>query len=205
MILVIDNFDSFAHNVARYLQQLEAEVRVVRNNVVILSDMERTNPTAIVISPGPGRPENAGISMEALRHFAGKIPILGVCLGHQCIGEFYGGRIAPAQHPMHGQASDILHFGSNLFTELPSPLKAGRYHSLIVEEESALSDHLTVDARSDEGEIMALSHRSDPTYGIQFHPESVLTDRGYDIFGNFLKIVRAWHSGQIESKTHALA
>jgi len=192
VILVIDNYDSFVHNVARYLVVLGADVDVVRNDAVSLDDIARLAPEAIVVSPGPCTPSEAGISNAAIETFSGRIPILGVCLGHQCIGALFGGRIARAQKPMHGLESDITHVGSRLFAGLPTPLRVGRYHSLIVEPTAAMGSMLSVDAFSVEGEIMALSHISHPTWGVQFHPESVLTPSGDALFSNFLTMAAAF-------------
>ena len=192
MILVIDNYDSFVHNVARYLVVLGADVDVVRNDAVSLDDIARLAPEAIVVSPGPCTPSEAGISNAAIETFSGCIPILGVCLGHQCIGALFGGRIARAQKPMHGLEADITHVGSRLFAGLPTPLRVGRYHSLIVEPTAAMGSMLSVDAFSVEGEIMALSHISHPTWGVQFHPESVLTPSGDALFSNFLTMAAAF-------------
>ncbi len=192
MILVVDNYDSFVHNVARYFAMLGAPSEVVRNDAVTIDDIRRVRPDAIVISPGPCTPAEAGISCAIIEELSGKIPILGVCLGHQCLGVVHGGRIARARRPLHGQSSDIAHGGARLFAGLPSPLTVGRYHSLVVEPNASMTDVLTVDARSDEGEIMALSHRHHPTYGVQFHPESVLTPQGRALFANFLMLAKAW-------------
>lgn len=192
MILIIDNYDSFVHNVARYFTGLGVATEVVRNDRIALADVRAARPDAIVISPGPCTPREAGISCEIIEHLGGSVPILGVCLGHQCLGAVYGGRIARARRPLHGQASQIVHQGERLFTDLPSPVPMGRYHSLIVEATPAMEAALSIDAVSEEGEIMALSHRSHPTYGVQFHPESVLSPQGRAIFGNFLALARAW-------------
>lgn len=192
MILIIDNYDSFVHNVARYFNGLGADTEVVRNDRIALEDVRAARPDAIVISPGPCTPDEAGISCDIIARLSGCVPILGVCLGHQCLGAVYGGRVARARRPLHGQASQIVHDGERLFTDLPSPLAMGRYHSLIVEATSAMDAVLSTDAVSEEGEIMALSHRSHPTYGVQFHPESVLSPQGRAIFGNFLALARAW-------------
>ena len=197
MILVIDNYDSFVHNVARYFAVLGAATTVVRNDALSLDDIAAMRPEAIVLSPGPCTPDDAGLSNSVLRAFSGAIPILGVCLGHQCIGAVFGGRIARASHPMHGLTSDIHHGGQRLFDALPSPLPVGRYHSLIVEPTPAMGASLVVDARSADGEIMALSHREHPTYGIQFHPESVLTPSGLDLFTNFLALARAFATTKV--------
>ncbi len=192
MILVVDNYDSFVHNIARYFAMLGAASKVVRNDAVTIDDIRRLRPDAIVISPGPCTPAEAGISCAIIEELSGKIPILGVCLGHQCLGAVHGGRIVRAHRPLHGQTSAITHDGARLFEGLPSPLEVGRYHSLIVEPTAAMARALTIDARSEEGEIMALSHRHHPTYGVQFHPESVLTPQGRAPFGNFLTPARAW-------------
>ena len=191
MILVIDNYDSFVHNVARLFAVLGEETHVVRNDAIDLAGIRCLAPSAIVISPGPCTPAEAGISCEVLRNLSGAVPILGVCLGHQAIGEVFGGRIARARYPLHGQATDIRHAGKGLFANLPDTLAVGRYHSLIVEPTDAMAQTLTVDAWSAEGEIMALSHRHHPTFGVQFHPESVLTSSGLALFGNFLDLARA--------------
>ena len=188
MILVVDNYDSFVHNVARYFAMLGAETRVIRNDALTIADIRRLSPDAIVLSPGPCTPAEAGISCTILRELSGIVPILGVCLGHQCIGEVFGGRVARATHPLHGQASEIRHTGLGLFSGLPQPLHAGRYHSLAVEPTRAMEIALSVDAWSPEGEIMALSHKTHPTWGVQFHPESVLTPSGLALFGNFLAL-----------------
>ena len=191
MILVIDNYDSFVHNVARYFAMLGEPTQVVRNDAIDLAGIRRLAPSAIVISPGPCTPADAGISCEIVRDLSGAVPILGVCLGHQAIGEVFGGRITRARHPLHGQATEIRHAGLRLFADLPDPLAVGRYHSLIVEPTDAMAEMLATDALSPEGEIMALSHRHHPTFGVQFHPESVLTPSGLALFGNFLDLAKA--------------
>jgi para-aminobenzoate synthetase component II len=183
MILIIDNYDSFVHNIARYFRELGAPVNVVRNDEV----PARIHANAIVISPGPCTPDEAGASMDVINRFSGKIPILGVCLGHQAIGQVFGGRVARAREPMHGEASSIQHDGTGVFAGLPQGFLAGRYHSLIVEDVD--DTDLTVTARSNTGEIMGLQHKQHPTFGVQFHPESILTEHGYDMLRNFLKVV----------------
>lgn len=193
MILVIDNYDSFVFNVARYLDRLGGHTRVVRNDALTLADIEALQPTSIIVSPGPCTPAEAGISRDLVRAFSGRLPILGVCLGHQVIGEVFGGTVIRALKPMHGRASELHHEATDLFEAIPSPTTVGRYHSLIVEETPAMLEDLRIDARSAEGEIMALSHRAHPTYGIQFHPESVLSEQGELIFKNFLTLAEAWH------------
>jgi para-aminobenzoate synthetase component 2 len=193
MILVIDNYDSFVFNVVRYLEELGAPVRVARNDALDVAGIRAANPEAVVISPGPCSPTEAGVSLAAIRGLSGEVPLLGVCLGHQCIGAAFGGRIERAARPLHGQATAIAHDGTGLFRGLPAPLRVGRYHSLIVAPEAGMEPHLAVDAVSPEGEVMALSHRRHPTYGVQFHPESVLTEHGHALFGNFLELARRWH------------
>lgn len=188
MIFIIDNYDSFVFNIARYFRKLGAETEVVRNDAVRCADLVAVKPRAIVISPGPCTPMEAGISTAVVRELSGRIPILGICLGHQCIGSVFGGRVARARCPMHGRASDITHDGRELFKELPSPLSVGRYHSLAIELHESDSSPLIVTARSNEGEIMALAHRYHPTYGLQFHPESVLTEQGHVLLMNFLRL-----------------
>ncbi|MBY0294631.1 MAG: aminodeoxychorismate/anthranilate synthase component II [Methylobacterium sp.] len=201
MILVIDNYDSFVFNVVRYLAELGADVEVARNDALDVAAIRARTPEAVVISPGPCSPAEAGVSLDAVRALSGEVPLLGVCLGHQCIGAAFGGRIVRAQQPLHGQASPVTHHGRGLFRGLPSPMRVGRYHSLIVAPEPGLERHLGIDAVSPEGEVMALSHRHHPTYGIQFHPESVLTEHGHALFSNFLALARAWR----ETHAHAVA
>ena len=184
MIVVLDNYDSFVGNVARYLVELGEEVRVLRNDAVDVAGLKALEPEAIVISPGPCGPGEAGIAVEAVRVFSGRLPILGICLGHQCIGAAFGARIVPAREPMHGRASPVVHDGSGLFAGLPSPLRVGRYHSLAVEVGDG--GPLRVTARAPGGDVMAVAHRRHPTHGVQFHPESVLTEGGYRLFANFL-------------------
>ncbi len=185
MILVIDNYDSFVHTVANYLRELGAVPEVVRNDAP-LPDEE---PEAIVISPGPCTPDEAGVSMQLVSDYSGRVPILGICLGHQCIGQVFGGRVTRALRPMHGEASEIRHEASSLLEGLPTPLSVGRYHSLIVEFDAASVPLIPV-AWSDEGEIMALQHRSHPTFGLQFHPESILTEHGHRMLRNFLGYIK---------------
>ena len=192
MILVIDNYDSFVHNVARYFAVLGETTRVVRNDALSLDEVRTMRPDAIVISPGPCTPTEAGISLDIIANLSGEMPILGVCLGHQCLGTVFGGTIGRASMPMHGLVSDITHRGERLFAGLPSPLSVGRYHSLIVEPTAVMETHLVIDAWSEEGEIMALSHRSHATFGVQFHPESVLTPTGSALFANFLAAAKRW-------------
>ena len=186
MILIVDNYDSFVHNVARYFEELGQTTRVVRNDAVTHEDLAAAK--AIVISPGPCSPTEAGQSMAIMRDWSGRRPILGICLGHQVMGAVFGGLVTRAKRPMHGDSSEINHDGKGLFEGLPQRFSAGRYHSLIVELEGR-DTPLIVTAKSDEGEIMGLRHASHPTYGVQFHPESILTEGGYDMLRNFLKAV----------------
>ena len=183
MILIVDNYDSFVFNVARYFEELGEITRVVRNDAVTPSDME---VKAIVISPGPCAPLQAGASMQIVREFSGKIPILGICLGHQVIGEVFGCVVTRAKRPMHGDSSEIVHYGTGIFQHIPQNFSAGRYHSLIVEQVE--DTVLEVTARTEDGEIMGLQHKHHPTFGVQFHPESILTEHGYDLLRNFLKV-----------------
>ncbi len=188
LILVIDNYDSFVFNVARYFEELGQDVLVLRHDAIDILGVRRLAPAAIVISPGPGTPRDAGISQAIVHELNGEIPILGVCLGHQCIGAEFGAPVVPAKRPLHGRVSQLSHVGQRLFEGLPQKLTVGRYHSLIVAPTPAMEAALSIDAVSEEGEIMALSHRSAPTYGVQFHPELILTEKGHAIFGNFLKL-----------------
>ncbi len=187
MILMIDNYDSFTYNLVQYLGELGEELLVKRNDQVTVQGIARLKPSSIVISPGPGRPADAGVSNELIRTFAGKIPILGVCLGHQCIGEVFGGEVIRAARPMHGKTSRIYHVKGALFAGLPNPFEATRYHSLIVKRDT-LPKELAVTAWTAEKEIMGLQHRHLPVYGVQFHPESILTTVGKDLLKNFLVI-----------------
>lgn len=185
MILMIDNYDSFTYNLVQYVGELGEELQVVRNDKITLEEIERLTPDYLMISPGPCTPNEAGISMEAIRHFAGKIPMLGVCLGHQSIGQVFGGKVVRAERLMHGKTSEVFHDGQTIFRGIPSPFTAARYHSLILEEAS-LPDVLEVTARTAEGEIMAVRHRHYPIEGVQFHPESIITQHGKQLLQNFL-------------------
>jgi len=187
MILLIDNYDSFVHNLARYFRRLGHETLVVRNDAITADEVLARHPAAIVLSPGPCTPRQAGCSLDVVRRAAGKVPVLGVCLGHQAIGAAFGAEIVRAPQPMHGRASQIWHRQTDLFAGLPSPLTVGRYHSLVVDEQT-LPSELEITARSEDGAIMALAHRQWPLYGLQFHPESILTQGGYDVLTNFLQL-----------------
>ncbi len=188
-LLVIDNFDSFTYNLVQFLGELGAELQVFRNNAVTLPEITDLKPDGIVISPGPGTPDNAGISMPLIKEFSGVFPILGVCLGHQSIGQAFGGKIISAPSLMHGKTSQIRHQNENVFAGLPTPFRAMRYHSLAVERES-LPKCLKITAETDEGVIMGLAHEKHPVFGVQFHPESFMTDDGKTLLGNFLKLIR---------------
>ena len=185
MLLMIDNYDSFTYNLVQYLGELGAEVEVVRNDQIGIDGIRARAPERIVISPGPCTPSEAGVSLETIRAFAGQVPMLGVCLGHQAIGAAYGAEIVRAGKPMHGKTSKIYHTGVSVFTGLPSPLTATRYHSLVIAPES-VPDCLEVIATAEDGEIMAVRHREYPVVGVQFHPESVLTEYGYRMLDWFL-------------------
>ncbi|HLB79361.1 MAG TPA: aminodeoxychorismate/anthranilate synthase component II [Dongiaceae bacterium] len=184
-VLVIDNYDSFVHNLARYVRELGWTTRVLRNDMIDLDGIAALAPSHIVISPGPCTPNEAGVSVAAVRRFGPSTPILGVCLGHQCIGQAYGGRIVRARRPMHGKTSLVRHDGTGVFAGLPNPLRATRYHSLVVAADD-LPAELVATAHAEDGEIMALRHRRHPVVGVQFHPEAVLTECGYDLLRNFL-------------------
>jgi anthranilate synthase component II len=191
MILLIDNYDSFTHNLYQALSSLcSREVKVVRNDVMTLKEVESHDPEAIVLSPGPGRPEEAGMCIDLIRYFAPKVPILGVCLGHQAIGEAFGGQTIQAPRIVHGKPSLIYHRGSGILTKLPSPFSAGRYHSLTIDKET-FPQSLIIEAETEEGIIMAIRHQKYPTFGVQFHPESILTPIGDEILKNFLRHVSA--------------
>lgn len=186
MILMLDNYDSFTYNLVQYFGALGEKVQVFRNDKITITKIKKLKPKKIVISPGPGRPEDAGISCDLIRQFAGKIPILGVCLGHQAIGYAFGGKIVNAKQLMHGKTSLIYHTGETIFKGIPNPFEATRYHSLLVDPKS-LPECLKVIAWTKDKEIMGLKHKSYPLWGVQFHPESVLTKSGMDILSNFLK------------------
>ncbi len=185
MILLIDNYDSFTYNLVQYLGELEADVRVVRNDALSVEEIRAMKPGKIVISPGPGTPDDAGISTELIRQLGPEIPLLGVCLGHQCIGKAFGGDVVRAERIMHGKISSIRHTGSPLFKDIPSPFTATRYHSLIIKRDTC-PDILDITADTDEEEIMAVAHKEYPLWGVQFHPESILTSHGMQIVRNFM-------------------
>ena len=189
MILMIDNYDSFTWNLVQYLEEMEAVVEVVRNDRIAVEEIETRAPEAIVISPGPGTPDGAGVTLEVIRRFSGRRPILGVCLGHQAIGQAFGGRIVGAPTLMHGKTSPIRHDGATLFEGLPNPFDATRYHSLVVDPGQIPAD-LEVSATTPDGVIMGLRHRRHRTEGVQFHPESILTTTGKDLMRNFLRLAR---------------
>jgi anthranilate synthase component 2 len=186
MLLMIDNYDSFTYNLVQYFGELGEDVKVVRNDETTVEQIAAMHPERIVVSPGPCTPNEAGVSVPVIRHFAGKIPLLGVCLGHQSIGQAFGGRIVHAKQLMHGKVSRISHQNAGVFRELPNPLTATRYHSLVIERES-LPECLEVTAWTDDGEIMGVRHKLLHVEGVQFHPESILTERGHDLLANFLR------------------
>jgi anthranilate synthase/aminodeoxychorismate synthase-like glutamine amidotransferase len=187
MLLLIDNYDSFTFNLAHRIGELGATVKVVRNDAMTLPELERLAPDRLVISPGPGRPESAGVTIEALRHFAGKIPVLGVCLGHQALSIAFGGRVERASRPMHGKTSRVVHDGSGLFEGVDQPFDAGRYHSLVIPKDAVPAGFIVTASVEGDGTIMAIRHEERPVFGVQFHPESVLTPAGQRLLGNFLE------------------
>jgi anthranilate synthase/aminodeoxychorismate synthase-like glutamine amidotransferase len=187
MLLVIDNYDSFTYNLVQYLGELGEELKVYRNDQITVPEIEKMHPARILISPGPGTPSEAGISEAIIKHFSGKIPILGVCLGHQAIGEVFGGKVVRAGRIMHGKTSPIFHDGRTIFKGLPNPFIATRYHSLIVDKKS-LPASLEISAWTEQDEIMGLRHKEFKVEGVQFHPESILTDAGKQLLANFLAL-----------------
>lgn len=189
MVLMIDNYDSFTYNLVQYLGELDQEVLVYRNDEITLDKIDALRPRHIVISPGPCTPNEAGISVPLIKHFAGQIPILGVCLGHQSIGQAFGGRIVHAKQVMHGKTSAIHHASRGVFARMPNPFQATRYHSLVIER-SSLPECLEITAWTDDDEIMGVRHRNLPVEGVQFHPESILTEHGHELLENFLQEVR---------------
>jgi anthranilate synthase component 2 len=186
MLLMIDNYDSFTYNIVQYFGELGQEVRVYRNDAITLDEITALKPDYLVIGPGPCAPAQAGVSLAAIQTFAGKIPLLGVCLGHQAIGEAFGGKVVHAQKLMHGKVSPVAHNGGGVFRDLPNPLACTRYHSLAIERQS-LPECLEVTAWTEDGEIMGVRHKTQAVEGVQFHPESVLSERGHELLGNFLK------------------
>jgi len=193
MLLIIDNYDSFTYNLVQYLGELGAELVVKRNDEITVAEIEALKPEAVVISPGPCTPKEAGISNDVIAKIGPKLPLLGVCLGHQCIGHVYGGNVVRAARLMHGKTSPILHDSTGVFADLPSPFDATRYHSLIIDPPS-MPDVLVINARTAEGEIMGVRHKDYPIHGVQFHPESILTRHGKDLLKNFLGITRDFHA-----------
>ncbi|HKL21979.1 MAG TPA: aminodeoxychorismate/anthranilate synthase component II [Tichowtungia sp.] len=187
MILVIDNYDSFTYNLVQYLGELGAEMKIFRNDKITIAEAIALSPEKVLVSPGPCSPKEAGISCDIIREFGPRVPLLGVCLGHQSIGEVFGGKVVRAERLMHGKVSPILHNGESVFKGLPSPFDATRYHSLIVERQS-LPDCLKITAETAEGEVMGLQHVEHPVHGVQFHPESILTENGKQLLQNFLDL-----------------
>ena len=187
MLLVIDNYDSFTYNLVQYLMELGQELEVKRNDMVTISEIKTLAPAAIIISPGPCTPDEAGVSLDLVREFGPSTPLLGVCLGHQCVGQAYGGNIVAAPVLMHGKTSAVHHHESGIYDGLPTPFEAARYHSLIVDRET-LPNILEVDAETDDGLIMGFRHREHPVHGVQFHPESILTVAGKDLLAGFLNV-----------------
>ncbi len=189
MIFVLDNYDSFTYNLVQMLGEMGAKLEVARNDEITVPEIESLRPRALVLSPGPGRPEKAGILLETIRHFAGKLPMLGVCLGHQGIGQVFGARVVRATELVHGKATEILHDGKTIFEDLPGKLEVGRYHSLVIDPGSVPTS-LKVTARTAAGVVMGLRHKKYPMEGVQFHPESILTGTGARLLGNFLRMTR---------------
>jgi anthranilate synthase/aminodeoxychorismate synthase-like glutamine amidotransferase len=202
MLLIIDNYDSFTYNLVQYFGELGAKIEVKRNDEITVAEIKAMKPEAVVISPGPCTPKEAGISNEVIREFGPTLPVLGVCLGHQCIGYVHGADVVRAGRLMHGKTSPIQHDGTGVFAELPDPFEATRYHSLIIDPPT-VPESLIVNARTAEGEIMGVRHREYPIHGVQFHPESILTRHGKDLLANFLRITQdfAARGKKIESRT----
>jgi anthranilate synthase component II len=187
MLVIIDNYDSFTYNLVQYFGELKVDIKVFRNDQVTLEQLQILQPDYLVISPGPCTPKESGISPEVVRYFSGKVPLLGVCLGHQCIGEVFGGKVIRAPFPVHGKLSTIHHNGQGLFQGIPEPFEAVRYHSLVVEKQT-FPEVLEVTATTEDGLVMGLKHREHPTYGLQFHPESIFTGVGKSLLANFLRV-----------------
>lgn len=193
MFLVLDNYDSFVHNLARYFEVEGEACEIIRSDKITLDEIKTKEPKALVLSPGPCTPKEAGICVEAVEEFGANLPILGVCLGHQAIGEAYGAKTSKAEEPVHGKATTIEHNRQGIFKGTPSPMDVGRYHSLIVEPPPKATFNIT--AKTPDGEIMAVQHKKHPVYGLQFHPESILTSHGAMLIENFISIVYTWHKG----------
>jgi anthranilate synthase component 2 len=187
MLIMIDNYDSFTYNLVQYLGELGEEVRTFRNDEISVDEIAKLSPDRIMVSPGPGKPDAAGVSLQVITHFAGKVPLMGVCLGHQSIGQAFGGKVVHAKEVMHGKTSMVEHDGSILFADIPSPYRVTRYHSLVVERKS-LPAELEVTAWTNDGEIMGLRHRDMLLVGVQYHPESILTEHGHRLLQNFLEM-----------------
>lgn len=188
MLLVVDNYDSFTYNLVQYLGEMGAEMLVVRNDEITVDEIDESlKPTRILISPGPGTPDTAGISLAVIERFESRVPILGVCLGHQAIGQYFGGKVGRAPEPVHGKPVEIIHDGKTIFSEIPNNFAAGRYHSLIVDRDG-FPDELEISAESPDGLVMALRHRTEKIEGVQFHPESILTEHGKKLLKNFLEL-----------------
>ena len=202
MIIMIDNYDSFTYNLVQYLEQIGTSVKVIRNDAASISDLVSWNPTGIVISPGPGRPESAGISLPVVKQFSGKVPILGVCLGHQAIGAAFGGKVVSAKRLMHGKTSMIHSDGKMIYQGISKPFEAMRYHSLAVSREN-FPECLEISSESDDGEIMGIRHRNHPTEGIQFHPESIMTRVGKRLLRNFIKGTEQFNQSAGETASNA--
>lgn len=196
MIIVIDNYDSFTYNLVQYLGEFGCQIEVFRNDAIPVKDIANRNPDGIVISPGPCTPHEAGISMDVIKEYSGKIPIFGVCLGHQSIGAVFGGKIVRAEKLMHGKISEIHHNGKDIFNDLTNPFIAIRYHSLIIERSTFPSNELEITAWTKDEEIMGVRHKSHPTFGVQFHPESILTREGRKVLRNFLNIMDNWNKNK---------
>ncbi|RFU66899.1 aminodeoxychorismate/anthranilate synthase component II [Peribacillus saganii] len=191
MIVMIDNYDSFTYNLVQYLGELGETLLVKRNDKITITELEALNPQFLMVSPGPCTPDEAGISLEAIEHFAGRVPIFGVCLGHQAIGQVFGGDVVRAERLMHGKTSPIFHDGQTIFQNMPNPFQATRYHSLILKKET-LPEFFTVSAWTEENEIMGIRHKELPIEGVQFHPESIMTEKGKQLLANFLEVHKSY-------------
>ena len=196
MLLMIDNYDSFVYNLVRYFNELEEEIEVVRNDNISLEDIAEKKYSGIVISPGPKNPKEAGMSLKIIEKFKGRIPILGICLGHQCIGHAFGGKIVKGREPMHGKISSVNHKNQGIFKNLNNPLKVTRYHSLVISKEN-IPDELIVTAESEDGCVMGIQHKTYPIYGVQFHPEAHLTEQGHELLKNFIEECRRFEDEKI--------